>query len=108
MTATTNEPASQPATKAPPLVQLENVGKHYGNITALQGINLQVRARRGDLRPRRQRRRQVDADQDRLRATRSTTRAILRVDGEETHFGSPRDALDKGIATVYQDLAVVP
>ena len=28
--------------------------------------------------------------------------------GEERKFGSPRDALDVGIATVYQDLAVVP
>ena len=30
------------------------------------------------------------------------------LDGEEIHFNSPRDALDRGIATVYQDLAVVP
>ncbi|MGH3627760.1 MAG: ATP-binding cassette domain-containing protein, partial [Sciscionella sp.] len=29
------------------------------------------------------------------------------VDGEEVHFSSPRQALDHGIATVYQDLAVV-
>jgi len=28
--------------------------------------------------------------------------------GEERKFSSPRDALDAGIATVYQDLAVVP
>src|SRR6185295_17834398 len=33
---------------------------------------------------------------------------VLRVDGEELTFGSPRAALDHGIATVYQDLAVVP
>ncbi len=31
----------------------------------------------------------------------------VKVDGEEVHFGSPRDSLDHGIATVYQDLAVV-
>ena len=30
------------------------------------------------------------------------------VDGEPVHFKSPRDALDLGIATVYQDLALVP
>ena len=30
------------------------------------------------------------------------------LDGEEVHFTSPRDALDRGIATVYQDLAMVP
>jgi simple sugar transport system ATP-binding protein len=31
----------------------------------------------------------------------------LQVDGKDQHFGSPREALDHGIATVYQDLAVV-
>ncbi|HDH03513.1 MAG TPA: sugar ABC transporter ATP-binding protein, partial [Actinobacteria bacterium] len=33
---------------------------------------------------------------------------VMKVDGEEVMFDSPRDALGKGIATVYQDLAVVP
>lgn len=32
----------------------------------------------------------------------------LFVNGEKTTFDSPRDALDKGIATVFQDLATVP
>ncbi len=32
----------------------------------------------------------------------------LLVDGEEVHFESPRDARARGIATVYQDLAMVP
>ncbi|HET8605975.1 MAG TPA: ATP-binding cassette domain-containing protein [Gaiellaceae bacterium] len=32
----------------------------------------------------------------------------LLVDGEEVAFASPRDARAKGIATVYQDLAMVP
>jgi simple sugar transport system ATP-binding protein len=31
-----------------------------------------------------------------------------RVDGESVRFSSPRDALDRGIATVYQDLAMIP
>ena len=107
MTATTNEPASQPATKAPPLVQLENVGKHYGHITALEGINLQVGP--GEVTC-------VLGDNGAGKSTlikivsgrHAHDEGILRVDGEETHFSSPRDALDKGIATVYQDLAVVP
>lgn len=30
------------------------------------------------------------------------------IDGDETSLGKPREALDRGIATVYQDLAVVP
>ena len=32
----------------------------------------------------------------------------LMVEGEEVSFGSPRDARAHGIATVYQDLAMVP
>jgi simple sugar transport system ATP-binding protein len=32
----------------------------------------------------------------------------LLMDGEPVHFSTPRDALDAGIATVFQDLAVVP
>jgi simple sugar transport system ATP-binding protein len=35
------------------------------------------------------------------------TSGRLHVDGQACTFGSPRESLDKGIATVYQDLAVV-
>ncbi|MDQ3788039.1 MAG: ATP-binding cassette domain-containing protein, partial [Actinomycetota bacterium] len=35
-------------------------------------------------------------------------RGQLLVNGKATRFESPRDALEAGIATVYQDLAVVP
>lgn len=36
------------------------------------------------------------------------TKGQMLVDGNETAFSSPREALDRGIATVYQDLAVAP
>ena len=36
------------------------------------------------------------------------THGTYEVEGEDVHFDSPREALDRGIATVYQDLAVVP
>ncbi len=32
----------------------------------------------------------------------------MLIDGAPVRFSSPRDALDRGIATVYQDLAVLP
>ena len=35
------------------------------------------------------------------------TEGTLKVDGKPVSFASPREALDHGIATVYQDLAVV-
>ena len=90
-----------------PLIELKHVGKHYGNIIALKDINLRVHAGRGHRHPRRQRRRQVHADQDHRRpapADRGRTARRRRAHP----FGSPKDALGKGIATVYQDLAVVP
>ena len=36
------------------------------------------------------------------------TKGQMLVEGKETAFSSPREALDRGIATVYQDLAVAP
>ena len=35
-------------------------------------------------------------------------KGTILIGGKETVFNSPRDALDHGIATVYQDLAIVP
>ena len=32
----------------------------------------------------------------------------LVIEGKKTFFDSPKDALDMGIGTVYQDLALVP
>ncbi|PBC54766.1 ATP-binding cassette domain-containing protein [Rhodococcus sp. ACPA1] len=89
-----------------PLIELKHVGKQYGNIIALQDINLRVRA--GEVTG-------VLGDNG---AGKSTLIKIiaglhqqgegeLLVDGEALTFGSPKEALSKGIATVYQDLAVV-
>ncbi|WGD37172.1 ATP-binding cassette domain-containing protein [Lysinibacter sp. HNR] len=91
----------------PPLVDLTNVGKRYGNIIALGGIDLQVGP--GEVTC-------VLGDNG---AGKSTLIKIIaglhqhdegryRVRGEEVKFTSPRRALERGIATVYQDLAVVP
>jgi simple sugar transport system ATP-binding protein len=91
---------------AAPLIEMENVGKSYGAISALEGINLTVEA--GEITC-------VLGDNGAGKSTlikimaglHQHTQGVLRVDGEEVHFTSPREALDRGIATVYQDLAVV-
>ncbi len=91
---------------AAPLIEMENVGKSYGAISALEGINLTVEA--GEIAC-------VLGDNGAGKSTlikimaglHQHTQGVLRVDGEEVHFTSPREALDRGIATVYQDLAVV-
>ncbi|MGW5636824.1 ATP-binding cassette domain-containing protein [Streptomyces sp. NPDC003832] len=89
------------------LVELADVSKHYGNIRALEGVSLEVHA--GDITC-------VLGDNGAGKSTlikiiaglHQHDTGTLRLDGEETKFSSPREALDRGIATVYQDLAVVP
>ncbi|CAL9625686.1 Fructose import ATP-binding protein FrcA [Streptomyces sp. enrichment culture] len=90
-----------------PLVELSGVGKHYGNVRALEGVSLRVHA--GEVTC-------VLGDNG---AGKSTLIKIiaglhqhdggtLALEGEATRLSSPREALDRGIATVHQDLAVVP
>ncbi|GAB3757956.1 ATP-binding cassette domain-containing protein [Zhihengliuella somnathii] len=90
-----------------PLIRLERVGKRYGSIIALRDVDMEVDAGRVTC---------VLGDNG---AGKSTLIKIiaglhqhddgtLTLEGEPVKFGSPRDALDAGVATVYQDLAVVP
>jgi simple sugar transport system ATP-binding protein len=90
-----------------PLLAVRNVSKYYGNIVALKDITTQVRA--GSVTC-------VLGDNG---AGKSTLIKILSgvhqqdegelfYEGRPVRLTSPRDALDRGIATVYQDLAVVP
>jgi simple sugar transport system ATP-binding protein len=90
-----------------PLLQLNDIGKFYGNIIALQGVTTEVRAG------------QVTCVLGDNGAGKSTLIKILSgvhhhdegeflLEGESVRFDSPRDALDRGIAAVYQDLAMVP
>ncbi|MGW2040590.1 ATP-binding cassette domain-containing protein [Streptomyces virginiae] len=89
------------------LVKLTGVSKYYGNIRALQDVSLEVSA--GEITC-------VLGDNG---AGKSTLIKIIaglhrhdagtfEIEGEETVLANPRAALDHGIATVYQDLAVVP
>ncbi|MDW6059096.1 ATP-binding cassette domain-containing protein [Streptomyces sp. FXJ1.4098] len=103
---TTTDTAAGTATRTP-LIELREVSKSYGNVKALQGVSLEVHA--GEITC-------VLGDNG---AGKSTLIKIvaglhqhdagsLTIEGEEARLGSPREALDRGIATVYQDLAVVP
>ncbi|MFE5120428.1 ATP-binding cassette domain-containing protein [Streptomyces sp. NPDC056669] len=90
-----------------PVVRLRGVGKLYGNVRALEGIDLAVRPGRVTC---------VLGDNG---AGKSTLIKIISglhqhdegeylVDGKPVRLNNPRDALNLGIATVYQDLATVP
>ncbi|MFI0349130.1 ATP-binding cassette domain-containing protein [Actinomadura sp. 9N407] len=89
------------------LIRLADVGKNYGNIIALRGVSLEVAPGEvvcvlGDNGAGKSTLIKIVAGLHRHDA------GTFEVEGEPVAFGSPRDALDRGIATVYQDLAVVP
>jgi simple sugar transport system ATP-binding protein len=108
MSATeSSTPAAQPAGTATPLLEVRNVSKYFGNVVALKDVSVHVGA--GEVTC-------VLGDNG---AGKSTFIKILSgvhrhdegqllVDGEDTHFSSPREAKERGIATVFQDLATVP
>ncbi|HEY2205420.1 MAG TPA: ATP-binding cassette domain-containing protein [Pseudonocardia sp.] len=106
MTDTIIEHADPELQKGEPLVQMSGVGKSFGPIVALEDINLTVNA--GEVAC-------VLGDNGAGKSTlikiisglHPHSTGVLKVDGKECSFSSPRAALDKGIATVYQDLAVV-
>jgi simple sugar transport system ATP-binding protein len=89
------------------LVELRGAGKSYGNIRALHGVDLTVYPGRVTC---------VLGDNGAGKSTlikivsglHQHTEGEFLVDGEPVRFSTPREALDRGIATVYQDLATVP
>jgi simple sugar transport system ATP-binding protein len=96
-----------PSTDRPPLLEARNISKYFGAVVALEGVSLAVRAGEincllGD----------NGAGKSTLIKTLSGVHppdeGTLAVDGQPVTFTSPRDALNAGIATVYQDLSVMP
>src|SRR5437762_6870779 len=104
---TTTSESSPETRKAVPLVKLTGAGKNYGSIIALADISLEVSG--GEVTC-------VLGDNGAGKSTlikiiaglHGPSTGTYEVDGAPVHFSSPRDALERGIATVYQDLAVVP
>ena len=89
-------------------IRVENVAKSFGAVTAL--VDVSLRLGKGEVLglDRRQRRRQVDADQDPDRLPCAPTAGRIFVDGDEVTLRSVDHARSLGIDTVYQDLALVP
>ena len=106
MTDTLAEHADPTLHRGQPLIEMTDVGKSFGPIVALSGINLTVNA--GEVTC-------VLGDNGAGKSTlikimaglHPHSEGTVKVDGNPVTFGSPREALDHGIATVYQDLAVV-
>ena len=90
-----------------PLIEIRNLVKHFGSVIALSGVSLTVN--RGEVMC-------LLGDNGAGKSTLIKTLAGVHrptsgdflVEGKPVSFSSPRDALDAGIATVYQDLAMIP
>jgi len=94
-------------TQTAPLIEVQSVSKYFGSVVALKDISMRVQA--GEVMC-------LLGDNG---AGKSTLIKILSgvhrpsdghymFEGNEVHFSSPRDALSAGIATVFQDLAMIP
>ena len=90
-----------------PLIDVRDITKHFGSVIALGGVSIQVNNGEvhcllGD----------NGAGKSTLIKTLSgvhrPTTGEIYVEGKKVSFGSPRAALDAGIATVFQDLAMIP
>ena len=90
-----------------PLLEIQNLSKYFGSVIALNDVSLRVHPGQvlcllGD----------NGAGKSTLIKTlagvHQPTGGTYLVEGAPVSFTSPRDALDRGIATVYQDLAMIP
>ena len=90
-----------------PLVEMRDIEKHFGSVIALSGVSVTVNA--GEVHC-------LLGDNGAGKSTfiktmagvHKPTRGQMLIDGKPVHFSGPRAALDAGIATVYQDLAMIP
>ncbi|MCG8510419.1 MAG: ATP-binding cassette domain-containing protein [Rhodospirillales bacterium] len=90
-----------------PIVQMKNIEKHFGAVIALAGVSLDVvpgecHCLLGD----------NGAGKSTFIKTMSgvhkPTKGEIFFEGKPMNFARPRDAIAAGIATVYQDLAMIP
>jgi simple sugar transport system ATP-binding protein len=90
-----------------PLLEVDNITKYFGTVIAMKDISMSVRA--GEVMC-------VLGDNGAGKSTLIKTLSGVHqpsegrylIEGEEVRLSSPRDALSRGIATVYQDLAMIP
>jgi simple sugar transport system ATP-binding protein len=90
-----------------PIIHMEDIEKHFGNVIALAGVSFDVRPGEchcllGD----------NGAGKSTFIKTMSgvhkPTKGSIFFEGQPMSFDSPRDSMEAGIATVFQDLAMIP
>ncbi len=89
------------------ILEMRNIEKHFGSVIALAGVSLEIypgecHCLLGD----------NGAGKSTFIKTMSgvhkPTEGEIYFEGQPLDFADPRDAIDAGIATVYQDLAMIP
>lgn len=90
-----------------PIVEMRNIEKHFGPVIALNGVSFDIRP--GECHC-------LLGDNGAGKSTfiktmagvHKPTKGEILFEGRQMSFDSPRDAMEAGIATVYQDLAMIP
>ena len=98
---------SQGTRDGTPLLEVDNITKYFGTVIAIKDISMSVRA--GEVMC-------VLGDNGAGKSTLIKTLSGVHqpsegrylIEGQQVRLTSPRDALSRGIATVYQDLAMIP
>ena len=90
-----------------PVFSLQSIAKNYGGVRALSPLDLDVHA--GDVLA-------ICGDNGAGKSTlikimsgaQEPSQGSMRLRGREVRFRSPHDALQQGVATIYQELALAP
>jgi simple sugar transport system ATP-binding protein len=90
-----------------PILEMRDIEKHFGSVVALAGVSIEIHPGEvhcllGDNGAGKSTFIKTMAGVHRL------TKGQMFLNGQPVQFSSPRQALDAGIATVYQDLAMIP
>jgi simple sugar transport system ATP-binding protein len=94
-------------TSSTPLLEVKNLSKYFGSVIALEDVSMFVRS--GEVTC-------LLGDNGAGKSTlikalsgvHKPTKGEYLFEGQRREFDSPREALELGIATVYQDLAMIP
>ena len=99
--------SSGPSAQGTPLIEVDSVSKLFGSVIALKDVSMtvhpgEVMCLLGDNGAGKSTLIKI------LSGVHRPTSGTYRLEGKEVSFSSPREALAAGIATVYQDLAMIP
>jgi simple sugar transport system ATP-binding protein len=89
------------------IMKLKDIHKSFGNVDALKGVSISIN--KGECHC-------LLGDNGAGKSTfikimsgvHQPTTGQISINGKDTVINNPRDAIDSGIATVYQDLALIP